>query len=81
MRTPRERQMLFVRGFGDGAKSSAKKHADDVDYCEGYDQGRQALTEAALAYCKEYNLPLPSPLRAGENFVGENVVSQLVEKK
>lgn len=42
----RERLMLFHRGFGDGARASAKKLPNDEDYMAGWKRGSEAVTDA-----------------------------------
>jgi len=58
--------MLFEKGFGDGAKSSAQKHPQEPDYMTGWEAGRLARAEALFAYIKKHDLPMPNILRADE---------------
>lgn len=44
--TDRERAMMFHRGFGDGAKASARRHPDNADYMRGWRAGSEAFTTA-----------------------------------
>ena len=46
MKTPRERYMLYVQGFGDGASIQAMKHPGAVSYERGYWDGLRARREA-----------------------------------
>ncbi len=59
----RERRMMFMRGFGDGAKFSAKKWPDDPDYEDGWSKGYAARNAAERAFTAENDLPPPSILR------------------
>lgn len=51
--TDRERAMMFHRGFADGAKRSAKKHADNADYMRGWSTGSEAMAEAFGRWTQE----------------------------
>lgn len=48
--TPQERMMMFHRGFGDGARTSAHKHPDDEDYMHGWDKGNRRARIARLQF-------------------------------
>ena len=64
--TDKERSMLFVRGFGDGAKGSAYKHPDQPDYMAGWKKGAAKLTIATIRYENANGLVVDhSPLRDG----------------
>lgn len=50
---PRDRRVLFHRGFGDGAKGSNPKLPDYSDYMAGYRRGGQVCAEETDAWCTE----------------------------
>ncbi len=54
--TGAERRMMFFRGFGDGAKTSAIKH-DDLDYMAGWTVGSRMAREATAEYAQKQGLP------------------------
>ncbi len=63
-RKPQERYMLYVRGFGDGAKCSAMRHESDLDYARGYSDGRSSRSMAVNDFCREIGYT-PTVLRNG----------------
>lgn len=54
--TDRERAMMFHRGFGDGAKRSAKKHPTDPAYMAGWRAGTEAFTDAFGLWAQEQGI-------------------------
>lgn len=52
----RERAMMFHRGFGDGAKRSAKRHASDPAYMAGWRAGTEAATDAFGRWAQEQGI-------------------------
>lgn len=42
--------MMFHRGFGDGARTSAHKHPDDEDYMRGWKKGNRRASIARIQY-------------------------------
>jgi hypothetical protein len=52
----RERAMMFHRGFGDGAKASAKKHPSSADYMAGWRAGSEAATSAFGRWAMEQGI-------------------------
>lgn len=61
-RDPRERYMLYVRGFRDGAYTTAMRHQDEPDYTEGYSDGITARHAALDEFCKRIGY-VPTVLR------------------
>ena len=57
--TDQERALMFRRGFGDGAKGTAYRYHEDLDYrdyMEGYKQGQSECMTALSNYMDEQNL-------------------------
>ena len=50
---PREKYMIYARGWRDGGACTAMRHPDIPEYCQGYEDGSKARNEAITAYCKE----------------------------
>lgn len=48
-----EKYMLYVRGFGDGAKSVYPKFQDKESYMRGYNEGHTAKNIWVSKYCSE----------------------------
>lgn len=55
--------MMFVLGFGDGAKMSAIKFPDDPDYQEAWSAGKEARNAYLNEIIKREGLPSPTFLR------------------
>jgi hypothetical protein len=51
--SPRERFMLYSRGWMDGGSCHAMKHPEVEEYSRGYTDGSKSRNEAILSYCKE----------------------------
>ena len=61
--TDQERVMLFIRGFGDGARFGAYKHPDSADYMEGWAKGEERVRIAAIQFQNRHGLRPNPPTR------------------
>ncbi len=53
----------YRRGYGDGAKGSAYRHAKNEDYMRGYSCGSADLANSVRSFCEAKGLPLPTVTR------------------
>lgn len=61
--SPRDKYMLYARGWRDGGACTSMKHPDIEVYSRGYEDGSKARNDAITAYCKEIGYE-PQILRA-----------------
>ena len=61
--TDQERIMLFLRGFGDGARFGAHKHPESADYMEGWSKGERRARTAAIQFQNRHGLQAEPPTR------------------
>jgi len=52
-RDNREKLMLFLRGFKDGAAATAHRHPTELPYLKGYEEGSRARAGAVRIFCDE----------------------------
>lgn len=52
-RDNREKLMLFMRGFKDGAGAIAHRHPTELAYLKGYEEGSRARAGAVRKFCDE----------------------------
>ncbi len=65
-RSTQERNILFARGFVDGAGFQSIKHENVADYMTGYEAGRIMYNAAAKEFRDKNGLPEPMILRGQE---------------
>ena len=61
-----DRNMLFMKGFRDGAGFYSIKYPKQPDYLEGYESGRIEYNKAAAEFKQKHGLPEPNIIRALE---------------
>jgi hypothetical protein len=52
-RDNREKLMLFLRGFKDGAGAHAYRYPTELAYRKGYEEGSKARAAAVRTFCEE----------------------------
>jgi hypothetical protein len=57
------RRMMFVKGFGTGAKMNSIQYPASIDYMAGWNAGTEALRDAVKTYCDANGLPRANILR------------------
>jgi hypothetical protein len=72
-RDNREKLMIFLRGFRDGAGASAYRHPTESAYLKGYEEGSKARAGAVKTFCEEIEHdPFQDILRCSTENAPEN---------